>query len=384
MKKYGIAILMAICILACEDEIRNIAPVPPPIENNGVDGNGGPTPVNPQDITVDGFDLLEKMQGHWIGINRVIATDYPWFAFDYRAISPSHVHGIFEGGTGGNLLTSFFVTDYKNTRTIMARNGGLLNGIYRSSYFVLDSVSNNSNGKYFRLVDALGGTGVMYMELRFLQDSLYFNAYTSRLGQNQMPTRHMTFKAIKQNTHLAQAAAMDVGFPQNISAWDFSVGFNRDSLYVNPGDTGAKSASFLWQAGSNTDVFTLSKLAGDPFKIGDHPYLGYLQVDAVRNAQIQDKTLFVYLSNDSLTDAFGFLKANALNNNVLVFPEIISSENQFTFTYLHPGDYYVTVIADANDDGFVSAGDITHVSQFINISPLEFDSIRIDNINVQN
>ncbi|MCP4437867.1 MAG: hypothetical protein GY810_02905 [Aureispira sp.] len=136
-----------------------------------------PTKVTPIDINSKGFDLLEKLQGHWVGYNRVMTTDFDWFAFDYRAISESHIHGIFEGGTMGNLFTSFFVADFKGTKTIMARNGGLLNGIYRTSYFVLDQVTQNTDwGNSYRLGDAVGGQNTMYMELRFINDSLYFNS----------------------------------------------------------------------------------------------------------------------------------------------------------------------------------------------------------------
>ena len=266
----------------------------------------------------------------------------------------------------------------------MARNGGLLNGIYRASYFVLDSVRTGSDGKYYRLVDARGGTKVMYMELRFVQDSLYFNAYTSRLGINDLPTRHMTFKAKKTHLSLTQAAATTVVFPQNTPAWDFSGGFNEGDLYVNQGDTEAKSASFLAQLDpTNSDVFTLGAAARDPFKIEDHPYLAYLQVDIVKTAVIDGARLFVYLSKDALTDQAGFMLLEPFNT-VLLFPDVESTESQFTFTYLHPGDYYVTVIADVNGDGLPGAGDITHVSQPITIAPEGQQQITINNITVQN
>ena len=141
--------VVSIFIIGCSsDDIRNIAG-----PNETIDPEStGPTEVNPVDINenVNGFNLLERMQGQWVGTNRVIADDFDFFAWDYRANSPSQVHGIFEGGSLGNLLTSFFVTDFKNKRTIMARNGGLLNGIYRTSYFVLDSVRSDNNGNYYR------------------------------------------------------------------------------------------------------------------------------------------------------------------------------------------------------------------------------------------
>ncbi|OJJ19085.1 hypothetical protein BKI52_19920 [marine bacterium AO1-C] len=374
------------CLLSlwsCDEQVRNIAG---PSTSNSTEETVGPTPVNPWNINTDGFDLLEKMQGHWIGSNRVIATDYEWFSFDYRPISASHVHGIFEGGTSGNLLTSFFVTDFKNTRTIMARNGGLLNGIYRTSYFVLDSVGTSSaQGKFYRLVDAIGGRGVMSMELRFKGDSLYFNAYTSRLGLSVPPNRHMTFKAIKQNLDLAQVAANAVGFPQNVPAWDFSNGFVSENLYVNQGKKEAESASFLFED-ANSDVFTLAPLSGDPFTISNHPRLANLQVNIARSTNAQGKSLFVYLSKLPLTDANGFLQFQTADafNSVLKFPVIVENQNEFLFTYLHPGNYYLTVIADVNNDQTISQGDLTSISQLITVSPENTQQVTVNDIIYQN
>ncbi len=361
----------------CEKEIRNIAEVPEPIDSIVVSAA-----VNPVDIHEQGFEFLVKMQGHWVGSNRVIADDWDWFAFDYRAISPSQIHGIFEGGTMGNLFTDFFVTDFKNTRTIMARNGGLLNGIYRSSYFVMDSVRSDSSGDFYRLVDAEGGTNTMWMELRFTGDSLYFNAYTSRLGLNFPPSRHMTFKAKREHPELAQAAAAAVGFPQNIPAWDFSEGFNQDFLYAEPD---AKSATFLAYDSTNTkDVMTLAIESGDPYTITDHPYLGYLQIDVVRNEDIEDMPLLINLSRDALTDADGYYHSYEAFNTVLLFPFLVGEQDQFLVTYLHPGTYYVNITADMNGDLSPSEGDITHAPQMITIDPEGEHQITIDNINVQN
>ncbi len=363
------------------DDVRNIAGTISPTDPEVLIS----TEVKPVDINIEGFDLLEKMQGHWVGKNRVIADDYDWFAFDYRANAPSQIHGIFEGGSAGNLLTSFFVTDFKNTRTIMARNGGLLNGIYRTSYFVLDSVRNDENGKYFRLVDAKGGTGVMFMELRFKQDSLYWNAYTSRLGIIVPPSRHMTFKGQKMNLDLAQTAASTVGFPQNIPTIDFSNGFVEENLYINPGDNEAKSATFLAQATDNSDVFSLAEESGDPYKIDQHLYLGYLTINIERNAAIEDETLLIQLSKKALTDETGFFVTDQdAFNSVLLFPSLSQGENQFFVTYLHPGDYFVNVTADINGDGIISQGDITHPRQIITIQPEQQAEITINNITVQN
>lgn len=377
------AIVGFLTLASCNDDVRDITggTVTTP-----TDPTNPTAEVIPADINIDGFDFLEKMQGHWVGINRVIADDYPWFAWDYRAISPSHIHGIHEGGTLGNLFTSFFVTNFKGKRTIMARNGGLLNGIYRTSYFVLDKVENrNSDGKYYRLVDAVGGTDIMYMELRFKQDSLYFNSYTSNLG-NRVPTRHMTFKGKKMHNELAQASATATNFPQNVvdQGLDFANGFNTEYLYVEQQGQTPKSATFLAQQ-SNNNVYELAPQSGDPYIISDHPRLGTLTVNITRNNQISEDNLLVYLSRDPLTDTNGYLTQNTeAYDTLLHFPTLENNENSFLFTYLHPDTYYLTIVADKNNDGSPSEGDILSISKQITIAPLENKVESVTNIDVQN
>lgn len=377
--------LLSILIISCStDDIRNIAapsgstPTPNPI---------GPTEVNPVDIIADGFDFMEKMQGHWVGNNLVINQEYPWFAWDYRAIAPSHTFGIHEGGSAGNLFTSFFVTNYKGKRTIMARNGGLLNGIYRTSYFVMDKVEDRNDGRYYRLVDAIGGDGVMYMELRFPNntDSLYFNSYTSNLG-SRIPNRHMTFKGKKMHTELAQEAATASAYPQNVvdSGLDFANGFNPNNLYVKEGLSEANSATFLAVQEAN-NVFELAPLSGDPYIITDHPRLGYLLIDIDRGTIPANQPLLLFLSRDPFTDQNGYFNTDlTVYDTALHFPILSIEENQFLMTYMHPGTYYVTVVADMDGDFSISEGDITHAQRMITINPLGEHQITIDTINVQN
>ncbi|OIQ18109.1 MAG: hypothetical protein BM557_07790 [Flavobacterium sp. MedPE-SWcel] len=378
--------LLSLLIIGCStDDVRNIARETEIVPDGQIPGQV--TEVVPVDINVDGFDFMEKMQGHWVGNNLVINQEYPFFAWDYRAISPSHTFGIHEGGSAGNLFTSFFVTNYKGKRTIMARNGGLLNGIYRTSYFVMDKVENRENGKYYRLVDAIGGDGIMYMELRFpnATDSIYFNSYTSNLG-NRVPNRHMTFKGKRMHTELAQEAATTTGYPQNIvdQGLDFSEGLNQDFLYVKDGLTEANSGTFLAVQEAN-NVFELAPLSGDPYIITDHPRLGYLQIDIIRGDIPSSQPLLLYLSRDPFTDDNGYFTSDIdAYNTALHFPVLSTEEDQFLMTYLHPGTYYVTVVADMDDDFAISEGDITHSKRMVTVAPEGLGDITIDNINVQN
>lgn len=373
MKRINALIIGLLIIAGCKKDqpIEQSTPCKP---------NPRITEVNPVDINSKGVDLLTNMQGQWVGRNQVLAWNFSWFSFDYRAISPSHTLGIYEGGSTGNLLTSFFVTDFKSTRTIMARNGGLLNGIYRSSYFVLDSVRSDSEGDYYRLVDAKGGMAVMYMELRFKVDSLYFNAYTSRLGENSLPTRHMTFKAKKNNSALALAAATHHGYPQNVVEKSFSSGFNESYLYKLPGETKAKSASFLYQQVGNNDVYNLALLSGDPLTILDHTNLDTLRVNLVRNSTTNGKKILLYLSSQSLTNSSGIFQF-ANFNSILQFPEIAARDNSFRFTYLHRGSYYVTAVVDMDGNGLPSTGDYANVSQQITVNTSSSHQLTLNNIN---
>jgi len=323
-----------------------------------------PAIITPIDINVKGFDLLEKMQGHWVGSMDIMSDHYDWFAFDYRAIGPAHVHGIFEGGTMGNLFTSFFVTDYKGTRTIMARNGGLLNGIYRTSYFLLDRVEYSGNESYYRLVDAYAGEAVMYMELTFKNDELRFKSYTSSFGSFSAPRRHMDFKAKRMQMELANAAAERYDFPRKKVDMDFSEGLPKpDWGRGNP----QTSASYIWQEEGKT-LEELAVLARDPYPLAYVPNVGSIVLQLKTGDKAERARHLVYLSKDPLTKEDGQLYMERFDS-VLSFPEINPGNTEFTFTYLHPGNYYLTVVSDLNDDHYPSKGDFTHKSMELIVLP---------------
>lgn len=332
--------------------------------------------VTPVDIEQKGFGLLDKIQGQWIGINSVAGMNFNWFGWDYRAISKSHVHGIHEGGSMGNLFTSFFVADFKGTKTIMARNGGVLNGIYRTSYFVLDKADSTENGNYYRLVDAAGGENTMYMELRFKNDSLYWNSYTSKLGANPAAKRHMTFKGRKYADDLAKETATKFNFPQKEIAYGFPKGFDDSYLYMK------KSASFLWQSESNDNVYKMAKAALDPVTIKDYPYLSTLKVKFKRPSKANNKQIALYVSTKPFVDENGKIVKDRDNfNTTILYPFLTNNEDEFLFTYVHPGKYYVTVVADMNHDFIISKGDLINKSVLVEVSPKEDTEIMIDDMN---
>ena len=329
-----------------------------------------PPPIAPIDVRQKGFDLLEKMQGHWVGSMNLMGQEMEWFAFDYRAIAPSHVHGIFEGGTIGNLFTSFFVANFDGVQTIMARNGGVLNGIYRTSYYVLDKAEHRGGKSYYRLVDAYGGAQIMWMELTFSGNQLEFNSYTSRFGL-RAPSLHMAFTAERMHPELAAAAARKVGFPKNKVAVDFAEGLPKPDWGAG---TPVTSASYLWEE-EDKSYEELGRLARDPYRLEQVPHVAKLTVAVQRSAATRGKKLAVYLSQRPLTDKrgklrmeWGYLQEDA-GNRILLFPELSGKQDELTFTYLHPGDYYLTVVADLNGDGNPSRGDLSHASRLLSVAP---------------
>lgn len=360
--------------------------------NDSLDyGNFTPPEIKPVNINETGFDLLQNMQGHWVGSMNLMGQDFPWFAFDFRAIAPSHVHGIFEGGTIGNLFTSFFVTNYKGQRTIMARNGGILNGIYRTSYFVLDHVEErrNQSGQretYYRLVDAYGGKDIMWMELTFTGRTIQFNSYTSRFGLNAPAKLHMKFSGERMHPRLAEQAARAVGFPKNVLDLDFASGLPAPDWGEGVPQT---SASYIWED-SEMSILELGKISKDPYRIDQMPHVSNLTISVERNATIENQKLQIYLSHLPLTDRqgklvteYGYLRT-AETNSLLMFSEVTGNTDEFTFTYLHPGEYYLTVVADLNKDGFPSPGDVTHPSKKIVVKPKSDATIEVKDIVVRN
>lgn len=345
-----------------------------------------PPNIKPVDINRQGFDLLNNMQGHWVGSLYLMGENYDWWAFDYRAVAPSHVHGIFEGGTIGNLFTSFFVTEFKGTRTIVARNGGLLNGIYRTSYFVLDQVQTGRGWSYYRLVDAYGGKDIMWMELTFSGNGIEFNSYTSRFGLTGPPKKHMGFKGQRMHPELAAKAARDVGFPRNVIHFKMPAEFPKIDWGEGVPQT---SATYMSQEASKSLV-ELGRLAKDPYRIEHMPHVASLTVNVQRTGLTRGKNLTLYLSREALTDRrgkfitrYGYVKEELLNG-LLLFPDLGAKRDEFTFTYLHPGKYFLTVFADMDGDGYPSPGDITHPVRPVTVAPKSSSRVDIRNLTVKN
>lgn len=329
-------------------------------------------------IEQTGFEFLEKIQGHWVGEIFLLGQNIPWFAFDFRAINTSQVHAIFEGGSMGNLFNTFFVAEYKGVKTIMLRNGGILGGIYRTSYFVLTKVENN---QYF-FEDAYGGKQIMWVKVSFQQNKMKMIVYTSKLGLRN-PSKHLEFTGEKLHSDLAQKSAQKFNFPTKKVVKKFSNGMplpNWGEEYPI-----VTSASYITED-DNADYEVLGKRAQDPIQMRDLKNIAKVKLNFSRTDLSKGKKINVYLSKESLSKANGDFKTEygyitkQVMNKVILFPEIDKDDNTFTLTYLHTGKCYITFVIDNNQDQTPNIGDFYSESIELNLNADEIVELEVGNI----
>lgn len=321
---------------------------------------------NPPEVKNDnilGVNILDALPGHWVGQNITPFGVFDWFAFDFRPISASHVHSIYEGGTAQSIINSFFIGEYQGDQHIMARNGGWLGTQYRATYFILDLAEETNDRQYYRLVDAVGGVKRSYMELTFEDNKLDFKAYKDDSGMLDDPVVHMQFSGENRNPAFANEAINQFSYPQMVTEINFGQSFNNlidndSALYLEESD--------------------------DPFPRSAHTYLSSLKVDFNRTSSISNAELFYFISTESIIDNEGKVDLQNLDNKVVRTISIKSNETQYEADYLHPDNYYLTAFADIDGDFIPSVGDLSSESIYIEIPESESvtSSLSID-LNIQ-
>ena len=297
---------------------------------------------------IKGYQLLEKMAGLWVGANTTPFGQFDFFPWDFRPISSSHVHAIYEGGTEQNIIISFFIGDYEGKKQIFCRNGGVLFGQYRATYFVLSEATESSTESNYRLVDAVGGESRSYLEVTFKQDSMIMNAYTSQGGTLPEPVLHMGFSGTKIFTGLSDAAAENYSFPKEESEVNLENAFD--------GLASINSATFF-------DIPT------DPLPESAHENVSRLNINVTRNTATDNKLLRCYLSSEPIIDNQGNLVGNNINERVLRTFDILAAETGFEAAYVHTGIYHITVFWDADENFYPSSGDYVGLSQEVEVGP---------------
>ncbi len=297
--------------------------------------------TQPDEFGIQGFQLLTDLTGHWVGTNETAFGNFDWFAFDFRPISASHVHSIYEGGSTQNIITSVFVADYLGEQKVMARNGGWLGGQYRATYFVLDKAEESNGVKLYRLVDAVGGENRSYMEFKFENGEIKFDAYKDNSGSLDEPIHHMGFTGTNFNPSYADDAIELFDYPQAVSE------VNLENKFVNLQDP--DSALFLEES-------------DDPFPKSAHGHVSDLKINFTKDASIATTKMLLYLSSEPIINQNGTVDLDVVNNKVVRTIDVQPSEVEYTTTYLHPDKYYITAFTDLDGNFYPSSGDVGNVS----------------------
>ncbi|MEX0811548.1 MAG: hypothetical protein WD048_04970 [Chitinophagales bacterium] len=284
-----------------------------------------------------GFSLLSKIKGIWNGpvTSSTALGSYPEWIIDFRPVAENQISSMNELDTANNIHMSFFTAKYNGEYRLCFRNGGMFAGMTRVSYFLADSVSETSAQAYYRLSEIVKGSSRAYTEVVFRSDSLIIRSFTNKYNTLNKAELHMTWRAKLQDRTSSQPAVDHFGFPQKTLAKDFSNDFED-----------IQEAIFYSISG------------GDPYPESEQPYLGNTNITysfASNYTPDPNNKVFLVITTEPLINGFTF----AFNNMKFRSRYVVlsASDQDFTFTSMHPGTYYLYAIYDADGNNTFSSGD---------------------------
>ena len=301
---------------------------------------GNPPSTQPAPTSLDntlGFGLLDKIKGIWNG--PVTSTtglgSYPEWIVDFRPISENQISAKNELDTLNDIHMSFFVAKYKDEYRLAFRNGGSFGGNTRVAYFLADSVSESSSQSYYRFAEIIKGKNRAYTEVIFKNDSLIMKSYTNKFNTLPKASPHMTWRAKLQDNTSCQPAVANFSFPKKTLTKDFTSTFSGQAEAIYYNTTG-----------------------GDPYPESDQPYLGKAIISYTYSGAYSPnsaKKVFLLITTQPLISGFTINPTNMKYRSRYVI--VASTDNSFTFNYMHPGTYYLYAFYDADGNYTFSSGD---------------------------
>jgi hypothetical protein len=294
-------------------------------------------PIDPQPNIENtfGFGILDRINGIWNGpVSSTTALGgYPEWIVDIRPISESQVSAKNELDSQNDIFLSFFIVKHDNAYKVAFRNGGSFAGQKRVSYFMADSVDETPDAAYYRFAEAVKGTDRAYTTVEFRSDSLIMRSYTNRYNTQQTASLHMEWRARLQDTTSCQPTISHFAFPKKMLTMDMSGSF-----------TGAEAVYF--------------SLTDDPFPDGVQPYLGTADVSySFAGGFVPDpaKKVYLIITTQPLINGFSLNLPNLKYRSRYV--RLGSTAGSFSFTLMHPGQYYLYALYDADGNDNFSSGD---------------------------
>lgn len=349
MKKFPVFTLaIALVFSSCKRDKGDI--IDPPVTDPGLTAS---TPVY-------GYGMLNRIKGIWSGpvTSTTSLGGFPDWTVDLRPIAPGHISSKSELDSLNDIFMSFFVTRYNNEYRIAFRNGGGFAGSQRISYLQCDSVSETAQSAYYRFSDFVAGQARAWSEFRFSNDSLYMRTYTSRYNTVAPAQLHMTWTAKLKDSTSAHIADSLFDFPRKVLAKDLSNAFSTlsESIFFNT--------------------------STEPYPENDQPYLGKTTVNISFSGAITPAAgtkNYVIFTTQPLFSGFSFLSQNLkFRSRYVMLP---AEDNQYQFTYMHPGTYYAYVLHDANGDGNFTTGD--HINTPLSTISFTLSALGTETVNVQ-
>lgn len=286
--------------------------------------------------SVMGYNILSRLPGIWNGpvTSSTPLGGYPEWIVDFRPVSGAQVSAKNELDSVNNILMSFFIVKHGGSYKMAFRNGGGFAGSQRIAYAVIDSVSETINNYFYRFSDFKAGKNRVYTDVLFKDDSLIMHVYTNQYNTLSSPVTHMLWKSKLQDTTSTLSAIAAFSFPQKQMVKDFSSTFDAvtEAIYYN----------------STTD----------PYDEASQPYLGQTTVNiSFAGTYTPDpaKKVFLMITTQPLFSGMTYNPVQLKYRSRYVF--LASTDNAFTFNYMHPGSYYLYTLYDANGDGSFSSGD---------------------------
>lgn len=298
------------------------------------------TPVNtdntPSLDNTYGFNVLKKVRGIWNGpVSSTTALgNYPEWIVDFRPISENQISAKNELDTLNDIHMSFFIVKYNNQYKVAFRNGGSFGGMTRVSYFICDSVSEQSNYSFYRFAEIVKGKSRAYTDVICKSDSLSVLSYTNRYNTQAASTLHMAWRAKLQDTSSCQPATSNFAFPKKSLTKDFSNAFTGQSeaVYYNN--------------------------STDPYPENQQPYLGKTIVNysfaSGYNPNPTNKVLLV-ITTQPLINGFSYNPSNLKYRSRYVI--LSASDLSYTFNYMHPGTYYLYAFYNSDSNTIPNSGD---------------------------
>jgi len=287
---------------------------------------------------VIGYSILGKLPGIWNGpvASPTPLGGFPEWIVDFRPISSAHISAKNELDSLNDIFMSFFLVKHNCAYKIAFRNGGGFAGAVRSSYMLIDSVSETTNHSFYRFSDPVSGGDRVFTEIIFKDDSLKMHTYTNNYNTLATPETHMIWNADLRDNTSAQTALNLFNFPQKVLIRDFTNSFDdeEEAVYYNA-------------------------QGNEPFPESDHPHLGVstLNISVMNPATVDpSRKILVIVTTEPLFNGFVFQVDNLdfRSRYVLLSAAELTS---FDFNYMHPGEYYVNAIYDENNDQNFSSGD---------------------------